>query len=167
MNPNGQVGGKLEESEVELSRAKKNPNGAGTIRRRPGGRWEGRYSNGFDKDGKQIQKSIYGATQQEVRQKLAKVVTEIDDGTYIEPSKMKLSEWLDLWLKEYCGDKKYSTVKNYRASVKTHIKPQLGSIPLGKLTAAFTLDVYGHVSDAMKTASANRMEEYVRQIPGI
>ena len=87
--------GKLEESEVALSRGKanKNPNGAGTIRRRPGGRWEGRYSNGFDKDGKQIQKSIYGATQQEVRQKLAKVVTEIDDGTYIEPSKMKLSEW--------------------------------------------------------------------------
>ena len=38
---------------------------------------------------------------------------------------------------------------------------------LGHATAAFTLDVYGHVSDAMKTASANRMEEYVRQIPGI
>ena len=119
---------------MSRGKANKNPNGAGTIRRRPGGRWEGRYSNGFDKDGKQIQKSIYGATQQEVRQKLAKVVTEIDDGTYIEPSKMKLSEWLDLWLKEYCGDKKYSTVKNYRASVRTHIKPQLGSIPLGKLT---------------------------------
>ena len=117
-----------------MSRAKKNPNGAGTIRKRPSGRWEGRYSNGFDKDGKQIQKSIYGSTQQEVRQKLAKVITEIDDGTYIEPSKMKLSEWMDLWLKEYCGDKKYSTVKNYRASVKTHIKPQIGNIPLGKLT---------------------------------
>ena len=37
---------------------------------------------------------------------------------------------------------------------------------LGHATAAFTLDVYGHVSDAMKTASANRMEEYVRQNPG-
>lgn len=38
---------------------------------------------------------------------------------------------------------------------------------LGHATAAFTLDVYGHVSDAMKAASASRMEEYVRQIPGI
>ena len=38
---------------------------------------------------------------------------------------------------------------------------------LGHATAAFTLDVYGHVSEAMKTASANRMEEYVRQIPDI
>ncbi len=33
---------------------------------------------------------------------------------------------------------------------------------LGHATAAFTLDVYGHVSDAMKSASASRMEQYVR-----
>ena len=46
-----------------------------------------------------------------------------------------------------------------------HVKTVQGN--LGHATAAFTLDVYGHVSEAMKTASANRMEEYVRQIPGI
>ena len=113
---------------------KKNPNGAGSIRQRADGRWEARYSDGWTKTGHLRQKSIYGKSMKEVRQKLTKVLAEIDQGTYIEPSKTKVSEWLDLWLKEYCGDKKYSTVKNYRASVKTHIKPQLGSIPLGKLT---------------------------------
>ena len=35
-------------------------------------------------------------------------------------------------------------------------------VNLGHATAAFTLDVYGHVSDAMKSASAARMEQYVR-----
>lgn len=113
----------------------KNARGAGTIRKRTDGRWEGRYSVGFDpKTGKQIQKSVYGATQKEARQKLTQIIGEIDEGEYLEPSKLKLGDWLDIWLNEYCEDKKYSTVKGYRAKVKKHIKPQLGDIPLGKLT---------------------------------
>ncbi|MBQ6403179.1 MAG: site-specific integrase [Oscillospiraceae bacterium] len=128
--------GELEESEVALSKGKanKNPNGAGSIRKRSDGRWEARYSNGWTKTGRQRQISIYGKTQQEVRQKLAKVIAEIDEGTHIEPSKIKVGEWMEIWLDEYCGDKKYSTVKGYRANVRTHIKPEIGNIPLGKLT---------------------------------
>ena len=74
----------------------KNARGAGTIRKRADGRWEGRYSVGFDpKTGKQIQKSVYGATQKEARQKLTQIIGEIDDGEYLEPSKLKLGDWLD------------------------------------------------------------------------
>ena len=35
---------------------------------------------------------------------------------------------------------------------------------LGHASAAFTLDVYGHVSDRMQRASADRMEEYIVNI---
>ena len=35
---------------------------------------------------------------------------------------------------------------------------------LGHASAAFTLDVYGHVSDRMQRASADRMEEYIASI---
>ena len=35
---------------------------------------------------------------------------------------------------------------------------------LGHATAAFTLDVYGHTSERMKTDSAARMEEYIRKM---
>ena len=35
---------------------------------------------------------------------------------------------------------------------------------LGHATAAFTLDVYGHVTDQMKRESAKRMEGYIRQV---
>lgn len=49
-------------------KVKKVPNGGGTIRKRSDGRWEARYTNGFDpKTGKQIQKSVYGKTQADVR----------------------------------------------------------------------------------------------------
>jgi integrase len=35
---------------------------------------------------------------------------------------------------------------------------------LGHASAAFTLDVYGHVSDKMKQDSAARMAEYIRRL---
>ena len=35
---------------------------------------------------------------------------------------------------------------------------------LGHATAAFTLDVYGHVTEQMKTESANRMEAFIQSV---
>ena len=84
------------------TKATKNAKGGGTIRKRSDGRWEARYTLGIDpKTGKQIQKSVYGKTQKEVRQKLTAITAEIDDGTYMEPTKDSVGEWLDTWLKTY------------------------------------------------------------------
>ena len=117
-----------------MKRNKKNAQGAGTIRKRSDGRWEARFTIGFDPvNGKQKQKSIYGKTQKEVREKLAQVTVEIDEGTYIEPCQMTLEEWMTIWLAEYMGDKKWSTIKHYKAQVKSHILPALGHYPLSQL----------------------------------
>ena len=35
---------------------------------------------------------------------------------------------------------------------------------LGHHTAAFTLDVYGHVTEEMKRASAERMEKFIQGV---
>ena len=54
------TGSTPEESEETLSTNRKSAKGAGTLRKRSDGRWEGRYSIGFDaKTGKQIQKSVH------------------------------------------------------------------------------------------------------------
>ena len=51
--------------------AKKQANGEGNIRKRKDGRWEGRYTVGYDeKTGKRITKSVLGKTQAEVKEKL-------------------------------------------------------------------------------------------------
>ena len=104
------------------------------IRKRSDGRWEGRYTIGFDpKTGKQQRKSIYGATQKEVRQKLTQILSEIDDGSYVEPSSMKLETWLDIWLKEYTANLKPTTYSCYESSVRVHLKPNLGRFQLSTL----------------------------------
>lgn len=109
--------------------------GGGTIRQRKDGRWEARYTVGRDPGtGKQVQRSVYGATQQEVRKKLAQAVAALDSGDYFEPSKMTLARWVEIWLQEYTGDKKYLTVKHYKAQCKTHIVPSLGAVKLAELT---------------------------------
>lgn len=108
--------------------------GSGSIRQRQDGTWEARYIVGRDPGtGKQIRKSVYAKTQKEVRQRLAQAVAAIDNGNYFEPSKMTLGQWLDVWTSDYMGDKKYLTVKHYKAQVETHIKPALGTMRLSQL----------------------------------
>ena len=54
--------------------AKKRANGEGNIRKRKDGRWEGRYTAGYDlTTGKRIIKNVLGKTQAEVKEKLASV----------------------------------------------------------------------------------------------
>ena len=55
--------------------AKKRANGEGSIRKRVDGRWEGRYTAGYnDKTGKRIVKNVLGKTQAEVREKLKRAI---------------------------------------------------------------------------------------------
>lgn len=120
-----------------MRKEKKNAQGAGSIRKRADGRWEARFTAGFDPvGGKQVQKSVYGRTQKEVREKLTQITTELDDGTYMEPSKDTLSEWLDTWLETYV---RYSvkpyTMDAYQRSCNNYIKPALGSVKLAALNA--------------------------------
>ena len=109
--------------------------GSGSIRKRPDGRWEARYTSGVNpQTGKQVQHSIYGKTQKEVREKLRSITAKIDKGIYTEPIRITLGEWLDIWLKEYTGNMKPHTKKSYEATVKNHIKPVLGKVRIQELT---------------------------------
>ena len=58
--------------------SKKRANGEGSIRKRKDGRWEGRYTAGYDKDGKVITKNVLGKTQAEVKEKLKAAIEERD-----------------------------------------------------------------------------------------
>lgn len=112
-------------------------NGSGSIRQRKDGRWEAIISIGHDPGSdKLLRKSIYGKTAKEVAQKLRAVTASVDEGTYSEPQKMKLSQWLDTWHSEYLSDVKDSTRTSYRQHMNNHIIPALGAVKLSELTPA-------------------------------
>lgn len=108
--------------------------GNGHIRQRSDGRWEGKYTVGRDPGtGKQIQKSVYGKTQAEVRIKLRDITHSIDTGEYMEPAKMTVGEWLDVWFGEYANNLKEHTRATYETQIRCHIKPALGAVKLSVL----------------------------------
>lgn len=114
---------------------KRNASGAGSIRQRPDGRWEARITVGTDPGtGKPIRRSIYGDTQKEVLTAMRDVQRNADDGLYIEPTRLTLAQWMDIWQRDYLLSQKYGTVKTYKAQIATHIKPALGAVKLSKLT---------------------------------
>ena len=110
--------------------------GDGTIRKRKDGRWEARFTLGVDPgSGKQLQKSVYGKSQDEVRKKLKEITTDVDRGIYMEPTKMTVGQWLDIWIAEYNSDIKDTTKHQYQYQINTHLKPGIGMVKLQELTA--------------------------------
>ena len=118
------------------SKARRGANGGGTLYHRTDGRWEGRYTVGFDPGtGKPVRKSIYGKTQKEVRQRLTEITRQLDTNTYAEPDKRPLGAYLDSWMSEYVEPVRANyTISTYRGIIKNHIKPNLGAVRLCDLT---------------------------------
>ena len=123
----------------------RNANGMGSLRQKTvkgNIYWEGRYSVVDPVTGKSVQRSISGKDQAEVYAKMIKAQTEINEGTYIEPSKMTVGEWLDIWLKTYLNGVRPYTILNYTQHVNNHIKPVLGKVKLDKLNTHMIQQFY-------------------------
>ena len=148
------------------SKSKRAPQGMGSIRkvqRTTKGKtytyYEARYSVGFDPGtGKQVQRSITGKTQKEVAQKLKEVTVSIDQGTYIAPSKMTVGEWLDIWEKEYLGSVKPRTVDSYQATIRKHLKPNLGATKLEELAPHMVQAFYNRLTTGNDPLSAKTVK---------
>lgn len=116
---------------------------SGTIRQRPDGRWEARVTIGTNPGtGKPVRKSIYGATQKEVRQKMQKTIVEVDEGIYAAPSKLTVKQWLEIWTTEYLGSVKETTRQRYCMDINNYIVPALGAVKLSVLTPAAIQKLY-------------------------
>lgn len=108
--------------------------GEGSISRRPNGTWWARVTVGKDENGKQKRQAFYGKTRKEVQEKLTEAVNGVNQGTYIEPSSMTVSEWLDRWMKDYKKPVlRPTTYRNYSDLFKWHIRPYIGDIKLKNL----------------------------------
>lgn len=156
----------------EMGRA---ANGVGSIRKKTVNKngkeyiyWEARYTAGFDPGtGKQIQPSISGKTQKEVAQKLKQVTYEIDQGTYLPPTKLTVQEWLDIWVKDYLEDVKESTKYLYMRSIEQYILPHLGAVKLEALTSPMIQALYNKLLKPVKSDIKALSAKSVRNVHGV
>ena len=110
----------------------RNAAGSGSIRQRPNGLWEGRYTY-TDDLGATKRASVYADTEKECRRKLTAITKAVDDGTYRKTSRVTVSQWLDEWVETYCKDLKPMTIEGYKQKTKTNMKPYFGAAPLSSL----------------------------------
>jgi integrase len=107
----------------------------GHLRRR-GSSWTA-YHFVYDAAGKRIQKSKGGfPTKREAQDYLTAALADLNSGTYTEPTKLRLGQYLtERWLPMTRASLRESTWDSYRRNIELHILPELGGIPLQKLTA--------------------------------
>ena len=111
-------------------------NGMGSLRQKTvkgNTYWVGRFSVRDPLTGKLKQHSVCDKDPTEAYNKLIQAQVEVNQGAYIEPSKMTVEQWLDIWLKTYLKSVRPYTVLSYTQHVNNHIKPALGEIRLDKL----------------------------------
>ena len=137
--------------------AKRRANGEGNIRKRKDGRWEGRYTAGTDSEtGKQIFKNVLGKTQAEVKEKLKKALEQNQKIDFMRTGKYTVEMWMDEWFENVCKIKvRPSSHQTYRGYIDHHIAPNIGKIPLEKLS---TMDLQKLYRKLMNKGRVERIE---------
>ena len=136
--------------------AKRRANGEGNIRKRSDGRWEGRYTAGYDPaTGKRIIKNVLGKTQAEVKEKLKQAIEDSQKVDVARNRALTVGQWVTLWFENYAKPSiRESTSEYYRNYIEKHIVPRIGKIKLKKLT---TLDIQKFYN---KTRESGRVQRY-------
>lgn len=105
-------------------------NNEGSIYKDKQGRWRGLVSLP-SVDGKYKRKYVYGKSRKEVSEKVNELLRQLQTGSYIEPSKLTLYDWLSTWLETYCKNEiRMTSFVNYETYVEKHIRPTIGGYQL-------------------------------------
>ena len=91
---------------------------------------------------------VSGKTREEVRQKLAKMIADRDDGLVLDAGGQTVGQYLERWLESSVrGSVRASTHASYKRQVARYIIPTFGRVKLGKLTPAHVQHLYRDMQD--------------------
>ncbi len=116
---------------------KRGQNEGSIFQERPG-RWVAQLTLGYEiVDGKRrrIRKKFTATTRKAVQQRLTAALRELQTGGTVPIQKDTLGAFLNGWLPTLANKgRKDSTIASYEWLIEKHIEPELGRIPLTKLT---------------------------------
>jgi integrase len=89
------------------------------------------------------------ATQRECQTAMNKVLTAVEERTFVAPTKVSVKEFLVReWLPAIKGTIRASTYSSYKLHVERHIVPELGTLQLSRLTPSALNAFYGRLLEA-------------------
>ncbi len=104
---------------------------------------------------------FFGDSKQDIAKKLTKFLSIRMDGTFVEPSRMRLSTLLERWVKDAARSSiPQSTYYCYKGIIKNHIDPRIGGTTLAILNPVHIQRLYADMErngvgprvDACRTA---------------
>ncbi|TDA67706.1 MAG: site-specific integrase [Clostridia bacterium] len=128
----------------------KRGNNEGSVTQRSDGRWQGAVTTGRDPaTGKLKRVFFYGATREEAARKVTAALAEVQRGTFVEPTKLTVGQWLETWLVEYKKTElRPTTWDSYEITARVHIKPAVGELKLKDLRPEHLQRLYNEKAKA-------------------
>ncbi|MGE0520932.1 MAG: tyrosine-type recombinase/integrase [Candidatus Binatia bacterium] len=128
--------------------AKKRGQRDGSIFQRADKRWCAIVSLGW-RNGKRHRKHFYGRTRRDVQGQLTAALRAHQQGLPVDPERQTVAEFLHRWLDDCCTPRlRLKTLRSYRDTVRLHLNPQLGRIPLAKLAPQHVQACLKHLAAA-------------------
>lgn len=123
----------------------------GHIRKRSKGSWGLWVDLGRDlQTGKrrQVTATVRG-TKKDAERELRVLVTRLETGAYVNPTKLAVGQYLEQWLRGYASSNTGPrTRERYAEIVHAHLIPALGSIPLKALHSQQIQDYYARALES-------------------
>ncbi|HSH58472.1 MAG TPA: tyrosine-type recombinase/integrase [Acidimicrobiales bacterium] len=120
----------------------------GHIRKR-GNTWSVVVELGSDENGRRRQKWHSGfRTKKDASRALTGILARLQAGTYVEPSRQTVTEYLREWLPAIKSTVRPGTWSSYRLNMERHVIPRIGHVPLRQLGA---LHLNGLYADLLST----------------
>ena len=133
--------------------AKRRKKGEGSVRQRKDGRWEGRYTAGYNSEtGKRTIKNVLGKTQTECKAKLAAAMEATKGVDVSRADEYTVATWLRSWYDIYAKPNvRVATADRYHLMIEQYTIPRIGSIKLTKLTAHDLQKLYKELMESGRT----------------
>ncbi len=141
--------------------ARRRKAGDGGVHLRKDGRWEGRYVIGYDDRGYPKTKNVMAKTKKECIEKLEKLKAELGGikSDKVKPD-MRFGDWIEYWYENHAKPKvRPTTQAGYEDRIRLHIVPEIGDIPLNKLTRNDLQQFYGRLKKSGRKTLVERYGE--------
>lgn len=137
--------------------------------KRSEGRWQVRVFRGRDASGKKkFHIQTVKGTKKAALQVAREIEAAISTGTYAEPSKMSVEDFLTGWLNDTASQRlRERTLESYRKLVSTYIVPALGDTKLSQLSLPDIDQLYadmGRVQRGKKKGLSARTVRYTHSV---
>jgi integrase len=115
----------------------------GHIRARGLGAWELKFDVHSDTGERKTRYVTFRGGKREAQKKLTELLDQVNKGSFIDPSKTTLAEFLDRWESWAATQVSGKTLERYTELLKHHVRPRLGTRAIQKLRTVDFAELYG------------------------